>query len=293
MQSVATIGMFDGVHCGHRFLLGELVEYGKKKGLRSLVITFSKHPRTLLHQSMDGLITGLEERKANIEALGVDKVVIMDFGSICDMTAKEFLEFIHEEYEVSDLLMGYNHHFGSDRLSSFEQYQQAGKATGIHIEQISASPEMEVSSSIIRKALLAGDIETANRLLSYEFSLTGKVIHGKGLGRQIGYPTANLSLTDKDKIIPKAGVYIARTDINGMPYTGVMNIGSNPTVQDDEQKHFFEIHLLDYEGDLYGDILRVELLHRLRDEKKFDSIEELRTQIAEDIRKAEQYITSE
>ena len=284
--TVATIGMFDGVHAGHRYVLDCLQHYARQHGLHSMVVTFSTHPRTLLHQPMDGLLTTLEERKALLEATGVDKVLIQDFESIHRMTAEEYMRLLHDSYNVTVLLMGYNHRFGSDRLTDFSDYTSIGKRIGVKVERMDVSPEKEASSSLIRKALLQGYVEVANKMLSREYSLIGKVVRGKGLGHQIGFPTANIQLQDAGKLLPKDGVYIVRSTLSGVTYIGVMNIGHNPTVEDVSQQTYIEVHFPDYAGDLYGTLLRIEILHRLRDEKKFASLDELKRQIASDIRTA-------
>lgn len=282
-SSVATIGMFDGVHQGHLYVLSELQRYASAHGLNSLVVTFSRHPRTLLHRPMDGLITTIEERKALLESTGVDKVLLLDFEAIHTLTAEAFMRYLKDEHHVTCLLMGYDHRFGSDSLKDFASYQAAGQRAGVSVEQLPPAPQIEVSSSLIRKALQQGLIDAANRMLSRPYTLTGKVVHGKGLGHRLGFPTANLALADTGKLLPKNGVYIVRCSWHGNDYAGVMNIGNNPTVEANGQRTFVEVHLLDFSGDLYDETLRVELLHHLRDEKQFASLDELKRQITEDV----------
>lgn len=304
MERIATIGMFDGVHRGHQFLLRELLLQARQRGWQSMVVTFFDHPRNLLYGTAERLLTTRDERKALLEACGVDKVVMLEFSDIQQQTAEEFMRFLRERYDVSAVMMGYDHRFGSDRLTRYEDYVQAGKRAGvevIHFDEATSSDlvtdamsdadsgeKNPISSSRIRKALQAGEIESANEMLGREYSLYGKVVHGKGLGTRLGFPTANISLSDPDKLLPKDGVYAVETEISGIVYKAVMNIGTNPTVQDrDEPRTYIEVHIIGFEGNLYNQLLRVEILHRLRDEQRFDSLELLRSQIEADIRQSE------
>ncbi|MBQ7697789.1 MAG: bifunctional riboflavin kinase/FAD synthetase [Paludibacteraceae bacterium] len=304
MERIATIGMFDGVHRGHQFLLRELLLQARQRGWQSMVVTFFDHPRNLLYGTAERLLTTRDERKALLEACGVDKVVMLEFSDIQQQTAEEFMRFLRERYDVSAVMMGYDHRFGSDRLTRYEDYVQAGKRAGvevIHFGEATSSnlatdamtdtnpnAKNPISSSRIRKALQAGEIESANEMLGREYSLYGKVVHGKGLGTRLGFPTANISLSDPDKLLPKDGVYVVETEISGIVYRAVMNIGTNPTVQErDEPRIYIEVHIIGFEGNLYNQLMRVEILHRLRDEQRFDSLELLRSQIEADIRQCE------
>lgn len=307
MNRIATIGMFDGVHKGHQFLLRQLVLEAERRGLQSLVVTFFTHPRNLLTGSAERLLTTRDERRALLEACSVDKVVMLEFGDVRMQTAGEFMRFLRDRYDVTVLMMGYDHRFGSDHLSSFDSYVQAGKQAGVEVlllQEASSStlPEAAndgdnktsgkscpVSSSLIRKALQEGFIEAANEMLGREYSLFGKVVHGKGLGTRLGFPTANISLSDPDKLLPKDGVYAVQTEISGILYRAVMNIGTNPTVQErDEPRTYIEVHIIGFEGNLYNQLMRVEILHRLRDEQRFDSLDSLRRQIQTDIRQCKE-----
>lgn len=296
--------MFDGVHRGHQFLLRELLLQARQRGWQSMVVTFFDHPRNLLYGTAERLLTTRDERKALLEACGVDKVVMLEFSDIQQQTAEDFMRFLHERYDVSAVMMGYDHRFGSDRLTRYEDYVEAGKRAGvevIHFGEATSSDlatdamtdsdsheKIPISSSRIRKALQAGEIEAANEMLGREYSLYGKVEHGKGLGTRLGFPTANISLSDPDKLLPKDGVYAVETEISGIVYKAVMNIGTNPTVQDrDEPRTYIEVHIIGFEGNLYNQLMRVEILHRLRDEQRFDSLELLRSQIEADIRQCE------
>ena len=297
--------MFDGVHRGHQFLLRELLLQARQRGWQSMVVTFFDHPRNLLYGTAERLLTTRDERKALLEACGVDKVVMLEFSDIQQQTAEDFMRFLHERYDVSAVMMGYDHRFGSDRLTRYEDYVQAGKRAGVEVIHFGEATSSDlatdamsdadsgeknpISSSRIRKALQAGEIESANEMLGREYSLYGKVVHGKGLGTLLGFPTANISLSDPDKLLPKDGLYAVETEISGIVYKAVMNIGTNPTVQDrDEPRTYIEVHIIGFEGNLYNQLLRVEILHRLRDEQRFDSLDALRRQIEADIRQCEE-----
>ncbi len=294
--------MFDGVHLGHQFLLRQLVLEAEQRGLQSLVVTFFTHPRNLLTGSTERLLTTRDERRALLEACGAEKVVMLDFADIQRQTAEQFMRYLHERYDVTVVMMGYDHRFGSDRLTAFEDYVQAGKKAGVEVtllkeasssalsdsgnteDAFSPDKSCPISSSRIRKALQNGYVEAANEMLGREYSLFGKVVHGKGLGTRLGFPTANISLSDPDKLLPKDGVYAVRTEISGTVYRAVMNVGTNPTVQDrDEPRTYIEVHIIGFEGNLYNQLLRVEILHHIRNEQRFESLDALRHQIEKDI----------
>ena len=280
MAFVATIGYFDGVHKGHRFLIGELRRVAAERGLRSAVITLDSHPETILSGIIKPLLTTNEERAALLRETGIDEVFAFHFPTIRNMTAMQFMQMLKERYKVDVLQMGYDHHFGSDQPSDFADYVAFGAEIGLEVVAVSVSPDGEVSSSKIRKALLEGDVTRANNMLGYAYRLAGKVVHGNGIGKTIGFPTANI-LPDPVKLIPKAGVYAGLA--NG--HRAVINIGTNPTVGNDHLT--IEAHLIDYAGDsLYGKQLLVEFEQRLRDEQQFGSMDELRAQIQEDIKNA-------
>lgn len=280
MGFAATIGYFDGVHKGHRFLIGELRRVAAERGLRSAVITLDSHPETILSGIIKPLLTTNEERAALLRETGIDEVFAFHFPTIRNMTAMQFMQMLKERYKVDVLLMGYDHHFGSDQPHSFADYVAFGAEVGLEVAAVSVSPDGEVSSSKIRKALIEGDIARANNMLGYTYRLAGKVVHGNGIGKTIGFPTANI-LPDPVKLIPKAGVYAGLA--NG--HRAVINIGTNPTIGNDHLT--IEAHLIDYAGDsLYGKRLLLEFEQRLRDEQQFGSMDELRAQIQEDIKYA-------
>ena len=273
MAFAATIGFFDGVHKGHRFLLSELRRVAAENGLQSAVLTLDEHPETILSGVAKPLLTTSDERAALLRQTGVDEIFLFHFDVIQQMTAAEFMRVIHDRCGVEILLMGYDHQFGSDRLTDFADYAAIAAEIGLRLVPVAEAPDGAVSSSKIRKALLSGDIERANEMLGYRYMLSGTVVHGNGLGHTIGFPTANIQ-PDSCKLIPLSGVYAAEG--------ALVNIGTNPTVGNDHQT--IEAYLQDYKGgDLYGQTLTLHLVRRIRDERKFDSLEELQAQIRQDL----------
>ena len=292
MPAIATIGFFDGVHKGHRYLFEQLRMHAAEHDLRALIFTFLQHPRSVLAQLQGGdafnppLLTTLDERERLLGQFG--DVHFFDFAEVQPLTAAQFLDYLSDRWKVKYLLMGYNHHFGSDGRMSDEQYASIAQAVGIRV--LRAEPYSEdgerPSSTRIRNYLSEGNIESANRLLGYEYSLTGRVVHGRMIGRQIGFPTANI-MPDAAKLVPAAGVYKVkvkgeRLEVKGES-TALVNIGTNPTVGNTHQT--IEVHIPGYEGDLYNQTLTLQFIERLRGEQRFDSLDELREQINKDLQR--------
>jgi len=291
--SVVTIGTFDGVHIGHRKILERLIEEGRKQHLQSTLLTFFPHPRMVLQKdSQIKLLNTIEEKSAILSRLGLDCLVIQPFT--LDFSRKSATEFVREilvgKLRVKKIIIGYDHRFGRNRNANIQDLQSFGSILDFSVEEIPAQEieEVSVSSTKIRKALEAGDLETANAYLGYEYMLTGTVEGGKKLGRDLGFPTANLKIEDDYKLIPASGVYVARSEVGGRQVYGMMNIGTNPTV--DGSRRHIEVHFFDYEGDLYGKRLQVHLLSRIRDERKFDSLDTLKKQLGRDRQKAKELI---
>lgn len=256
MAYAATIGFFDGLHRGHRFLIAHMQLAAMSRGLQTALITFEQHPKSGMR-----LLTPYEERIMLLKTAQLNQIFCFQFPVVQGMTAREFVEVLRDRCEVRLLVMGYDHQFGCDH----QDYKQiaAMNIPGIEIIQAPRLEEVEVSSSRIRRALEDGDVEHANEMLSYPYTLIGEVVHGKALGRQIGYPTANLRLPE-DKLIPRRGVYA----IEG----GILNIGDT-----------VEAHFVGRDEDMYGETIAVSLLRRLRDEMSFDTLDELKAQIQQDI----------
>ena len=276
MRRIATIGFFDGVHKGHRYLFKQLDRIGAEQGLSPLIITFEEHPRVALQSDyVPQLLTTADERRALLSAYG--EVLMFSFESIQSLTAAEFMQRLKDDYDVSVLLMGYDHRFGSDRLKHPQDYRRIGETLGIKVIPINEYVEGEwhVSSTEIRAALENGNIAVANELLGRPYALRGTVVHGKGLGRQIGFPTANIQINDPHKIIPKAGVYEVSVHAHALDWTpGFLNIDTHQVI---------EVHIPSFKGDLYGEQLEVRFVKHLRDEKRFNTIDALKAQIKADV----------
>ena len=301
MPKIATIGFFDGVHRGHRFLFAQLHELAKHHQLTPTIYTFDRHPKELLTGQAPAMLTTYDERKTLLQNYG--EVHFLDFSAVQHLTAEQFMRYLHDEQDVAALLIGYDHHFGSDRLKGFSEYEKIARKIGLHVERAHEClvDGLPVSSSRIRKLLKAAQIDQVNRLLGYTYSVSGVVEHGNAIGATLGFPTANIRLNSA-KQLPASGVYAVevhlqaqqsssnaifeRSDLQGAPrrstpYKGVANIGTNPTVGNDHLS--LEVHLLDFQGDLYDQSLTISFLSFLREERKFDSLEELKNQITADI----------
>jgi riboflavin kinase/FMN adenylyltransferase len=280
-----TIGSFDGLHKGHQTILKQLVEEATKKGLKSLVFTFDPHPRTVLSEGAKlQLLTSLEEKKKVLEELGIDYLVVYPFDlEFSRLTAREFVEnILVKGLHTKQIIIGYDHRFGRNRNADIDDLIEFGKEFEFEVQQIQAKQidEISISSTKIRTALKKGDITTANTYLGYHYQLKGEVVHGNQLGRTIGYPTANIQIDEPNKLIPYQGVYIATAIIDSTKVYGMMNIGTKPTV--DGTKQTVEIHFFDLDKDLYQSNISIALLHRLRDEQKFETIKHLEEQLQKD-----------
>ena len=285
---VATIGFFDGVHLGHNYLLERLKSEAQQKSMKSVVVTFGNHPR-LFFDSNCGLrqLTLSEEKIDLLKQKGVDDVVMLQFDALLSrLTSREFMQLLVEQYEIKVLLMGYDHRFGSDRATLFDEYVEYGKQLGLEVKRCDGFSESEVmvSSSKVRRALELWDIPLANKLLGYKYFIKGRVVEGQKIGRKIGFPTANLEV-DSLKLIPSDGVYVVEVIVKKEVYKGILNIGIRPTVDGD--KRTIEVHIIGYEGaELYNEKLELRFLRFLRHEQRFSSLEDLREQIRKDFNKA-------
>ena len=292
-QSVITIGTFDGVHMGHKAILKRLVETAKNEGLDSVVLTFFPHPRMVLQKDTDiKLINTIDERSELLEKTGIDHLIIHPFThAFSRLTALEYVrDILVNKLKAKKIIIGYDHRFGRNRNADIEDLKEFGKIYDFEVIEISAKEidDVAVSSTKIRKALDEGEIETANNYLGYNFMISGEVVKGKALGRTINYPTANLELKEKYKLVPKYGVYIVKSIIHGRELFGITSIGTNPTVKGKERT--IETHFLDFEGELYGEHITLEFLKKIREEETFKSVEILRKAIAQDEEFAKEYI---
>lgn len=291
--TVITIGTFDGVHIGHLKILNKIINHAKSTELKSSVLTFFPHPRMVLQKDANIKLLNTIEEKINIlERLGLDILIIHPFTKdFSRLTATEFVrDILVNTFNIKKVIIGYDHRFGRNRNANITDLRAFGNTFNFTVDEIPAQEidDVSVSSTKIRKALEDGDIETANSYLGYEYMLTGTIIKGKGIGRQLGYPTANLSIAEDYKLIPKNGAYVVNSMLNGKIVYGMMNIGYNPTVNGTEKS--IEINFFDFNTDLYDLKIQINILARLRDEHKFESIDALKAQLAKDKEKSLHYI---
>lgn len=284
--NVATIGFFDGVHPGHSFLIRQVKEVAKKRGLRSGLITFPVHPRKVMQSDFQPrLLSTLEEKIGLLSRTGVDYCFLIDFTpELSRLSAREFMQHIlKEKLNVQALVIGYDHRFGHNRSEGFEDYCRYGREMGMEIIRASACEiaEIPVSSSVVRSFLQKGEIETATRCLGYEYALEGTVVGGYKVGRTIGYPTANLHIKDPAKLVPADGVYAVRVWVGGKEYMGMLDIGHRPTLGNGADKSI-EVHILDFSSDIYDQPVRVSFVHRIRSDIKFSTIDGLIAQLRRD-----------
>lgn len=300
-QTIITIGTFDGVHIGHRTILNRLINNAKSSTLKSTVLTFFPHPRMVLQKDADlKLLNTLDEKKQILEKLGLDYLIVHRFTKqFSRLSATDFVrDILVNGLKTKKIIIGYDHRFGRNRNANINDLRAFGATLDFEVEEISAQEinDVSISSTKIRKALLAGDIGTANKYLGYNYMLTGSVKKGKGLGRQLGFPTANLVIAEDYKLIPQNGAYVVKSNIEGRIVHGMMNIGFNPTVSEQklssENAQHIEIHFFDFQKNLYNKRIKVDILKRIRDEQKFNSIKELQCQLEKDKQMSLQLISS-
>ena len=281
-KTVVTIGTFDGIHIGHQKILKDLIETAKKENKKSVLLTFFPHPRMVLQKEVTiQLLNTIEEKSSLLEKMGLDYLIIHPFSKeFSRLTALDFVrDILVNQLNTSRLIIGYDHHFGKNREGNIHQLKEYSSLYDFNVEEIPAQDidNVSVSSTKIRNALQEGSLKTANNYLGYNYMLNGTVVNGKSLGGKIGFPTANLEVNETYKLIPKTGDYIIKTVIDSVLFYGMMNIGFRPTVSGKDQT--IEAHLFNFNKDLYGKNLRLELLYFLRKEKKFDSIDDLIVQL--------------
>jgi len=294
-KTIVTIGTFDGVHIGHQKIIERLVNTAKQENLKSVVLTFFPHPRMVLQKDANiKLIHTIEERSNILNQLGIDYLCIKKFTkAFSRLSAEEFVaDILVKQLNIKKIIIGYDHHFGRNRSANIDDLKRFGEIYNFEVEEISAQDinDVSVSSTKIRTALEEGDIETANSFLGTNFMLHGKVTKGKGLGKTIHFPTANIDIAENYKLIPKQGVYVVRATYKNQTLFGIMNIGMNPTISDNT-KQTIEVHFFNFNENIYDENITVEILTRIRDEQKFESLEALKKQIEKDKIIALQYIT--
>ncbi len=300
--SACAIGMFDGIHVGHRMVLENALREARIRGIPSVVVSFANHPQTLISRTPTELLTSLEERLVAFEALGFDHALILDFDEwLKNLPAEEFIRLILREHlGVQSVTVGYDHRFGKNRAGDADMLKRAGQEQDFAVQiidpvrtnlQNAEGDGQIVSSTLIRKLLAYGDVTQANRLLGHPYSLSGVVEGGLQRGRQLGFPTANLAIPE-ERLIPANGTYAGLAILDGQTYPAVCNIGLSPTFGDQTRKRV-EAHLLDYQGpDFYGQILHMQLINRIRDEQRFPNIEALVAQIGQDCGMAREQLSA-
>ena len=284
-KTILTLGTFDGVHIGHKKILERITQNTENGKYESLVLTFFPHPRMVLQEKSEiKLLNTIAEKTKLLEATGIENLIIHPFDeSFSRLTAEEFVHSILvDQFQIQKIIIGHDHRFGRNRTANIDNLIAYGAEYGFEVEQISAQEiqDVSVSSTKIRKALTEGKMDLANEYLGYDYFLSGKIVKGKQLGRTIGFPTANIEIEEDYKLIPKTGVYAVKALIDQKEIFGMMNIGFNPTVNG--QKQTIEVNLFDFDADIYDKEIEVSLLHFLREEQKFGSIDLLKEQLNQD-----------
>ena len=282
-RPIMTTGTFDGVHFGHRKIIDRLKQLAQNCDGETVLLTFSPHPRMVLFPDDQDLklLNTIEEKKHLLEKAGVQHLIVHPFTK--EFSRISSINFVRDilvnELKIHKLVIGYNHHFGRNREGTFEHLQEFAPVYGFEVEEIPVQllDNVGVSSTKIRKALFQGDVETAAEYLGYQYQLSGTVVKGNAIGRTIGFPTANLELGNAKKIIPADGVYSAWVKVDGTSYKGMMNIGKKPTINN--QARTLEVHLLEFEQDIYGEAICIEFVNKIRDEIKFTDILKLQQQL--------------
>lgn len=282
---MATIGFFDGVHLGHRFLIDEVKAAAAQRGLPSAVITFPTHPRSVLQQAYQPrLLNSFADKLRLLATTGVDYCIVLDFTeALSQLSAEAFLQILATQWRVKGLVIGYDHRFGHDRRDGFEQYVEYGQRWGIEILKAMAfdAGHTAVSSSEIRRLVQEGKVERAAQLLTYAYHISGRIVSGYKVGRTLGFPTANIQPDDPMQLLPGIGVYAVWVEVAGGRYKGMLYIGSRPTLDNGTQLSI-EVHILHFSGDIYNDPIRVSFEHFVRGDEKFDSLEALKAQLMRD-----------
>lgn len=284
-QTIITIGTFDGVHLGHQSILKKVVEAKENNTYEASLLTFFPHPRMVLQQDTSiKLLNTIDEKAELLDKFGIDNLIIHPFdAAFSNLSAEEFVkEILIDRLNIHKIIIGHDHRFGKNRTADISDLILFGKKYGFEVEQINAHEidEIAISSTKIRKALMEGNIKLANQFLGYSYFISGKVIEGKKIGRTLGFPTANIQINESYKLLPNNGVYIVSSEINDILYFGMMNIGNNPTLGENEQS--IEVHYFDMSENIYNKKLKISILEHIRDERKFNSLPDLQAQLEKD-----------
>ncbi|RED44501.1 riboflavin kinase/FMN adenylyltransferase [Winogradskyella eximia] len=293
LAKVTTIGTFDGIHIGHQKILKQVVQLAEAKGYIPVVLTLFPHPRMVLQKDDSiKLLNTIEERIELLKTFGIKEVIVKKFTKeFANLSAQDYVkQILVDELNTKQIVIGYDHHFGKNRSANITDLKEFAKLYDFKVEEISAQDikDVTVSSTKIRTALNQGEVDLANSYLGYNFFITGTVIKGKGLGRTINFPTANINITATYKLIPSDGVYVVKSKIEDRTVFGMMNIGTNPTVNGKTRS--IEVHFFNFNKDIYNSELKIEFLKRLRSEEKFKNLEALKTQLKKDMENASDYI---
>jgi len=298
-NAVVTIGTFDGVHLGHQAIFKKMKSLAQSVGGQTVVVTFSPHPRQVLNIDSSNLrfINTPEDKLRKFEEFGIDNVLIINFTREFSRTPSEVFikDYIIDNIHPAYIVVGYDHHFGKNRMGDFDLLSDLKKKYNFKVERIAAQDveNIAISSTKIRNALAVGNVKSANRLLGYAYSVTAEVIRGNEIGRTIGFPTANLDLPKEYMLFNRGGVYACLVQYNGLTYKAMANIGHRPTIGDRaEGDLLIEVNLFDFNGDLYGQHLRVSFIDRIRDEFKFEGLPELKAQLELDREKAKEILST-
>lgn len=288
-HAVVTIGTFDGVHLGHQAIFNKMKTLAQGIGGQTVVVTFQPHPRQVLNIDSSNLrfLCTPEEKLQKFEEFGIDNVVIINFTKEFSRTPSETFikDYIIDHIKPAYIVVGYDHHFGKNRMGDFDLLNDLKKKYNFKVERIAAQDveHIAISSTKIRNALAVGNVKSANRLLGYTYAVTAEVVVGNKIGRTLGFPTANLELPKEYMLINRGGVFACLVDYNGLTYKAMANIGHRPTIGDrGEDQPIIEVNLFDFDGDLYGQQIHVRFIDRIRDEEKFDSLDELKAQLEQD-----------
>lgn len=291
---VTTIGTFDGVHIGHQKILNQVVNLAEKYGYEPIVLTLFPHPRMVLYKDETiKLLNTIEERIAILKSHGISQVIVKEFTQeFANLSARDYVQnVLIDELNTKQVVIGYDHHFGKNRSANINDLKDFSKEFNFNIHEISAQDikDVTISSTKIRNALNEGEVALANSFLGYNYFLHGQVIKGKGLGRKLEFPTANIEVDQKYKLIPKDGVYVVKSYRNNDSIYGMMNIGTNPTVEGKNKS--IEVNFFDFNETIYGESFKIEFLKRLRDEHKFENIDALKSQLKNDKHNALKFIS--
>ena len=290
---VITIGTFDGIHIGHQKILKKVVKLARRQNLVPVVLTLFPHPRMVLQKDDSiRLLNTIEERIELLKSHGIKEVIVKKFTKeFANLSAQDYVkQILVDELNTKQIVIGYDHHFGKNRSANITDLKAFADLYDFKVEEISAQDlkDVTVSSTKIRTALNQGEVDLANSYLGYNFFITGTVVKGKGLGRTIDFPTANINIIATYKLIPSDGVYVVRSVIEGKTIFGMMNIGTNPTV--DGKKRSIEVYFFNFKSDIYDAELKIEFLKRLRSEQKFENLEALKMQLKKDMTNASSYL---